>query len=84
MPVANLSITLGQVFGVAQPPNGLLISHGSDSDGSAFSLGDASSDDEHGAADKRQTADHNDEQRPRAGLLRPGALTSDGPLAEGR
>ena len=84
MPVANLSITLGQVFGVAQPPNGLLISHGSDSDGSAFSLGDASSDDEHGAADKRQTAGHNDDERPRAGLLRPGALTSDGPLAEGR
>jgi hypothetical protein len=82
--VANLNIILGQVFGVAQPPNGLLISHGSDSDGSAFSLGDASSDDEHGAMGQRQTAGNNDDERPRAGLLRPGAITSDGPLAEER
>ena len=82
--MANLNIILGQVFGVAQPPNGLLISHGSDSDGSAFSLGDASSDDERDAARKRQTAGHNDDERPRAGLLRPGALTSDSPLAEER
>lgn len=73
-----------QVFGGAPPPHGLIVSHGSDSDGSAFSLGSASDDDDAAATAKHRLAGHNDDERPRAGLLRPGATQSHGPLAEER
>lgn len=73
------------MFGGAAPPHGLIVSRGSDTDGSAFSLGSASDDDQPGGhAHHMASGVNDDDERPKAGLLRPGAIHSDGPLAEDR
>ncbi len=69
-------------------PQGMVVSPHSDTDGSAFSLGSASDDgmDEEGGKlpAAYDLSGSNVDEWSRAGLLRPGALLSDGPLAEDR
>lgn len=89
------AFSAGHHHGDGSLPDGMVVSPRSDdTDGSAFSLGSASDDDFEKMREEK--AEHSqppvcydppgfgDDERPGAGLLRPGALHSDGPLAEDR